>query len=255
MNQNQWMWSKPMWDKLKQVKISKWISLIFFIVVIYALQHSFSKLHDWLTDGQSLPLSAFILTGKSEHVPENDVRIILLNQKDKLNFFTVDIEAIQHQLEDMPWVYSVSIRKRWPDTLKIHIVEQSIVAIWNDHALLNRFGEIVKASPDKVRDNYVKLYGEDDQSNDVLNDYLKMNQLLKVNKLKVASLKNDKRHTSNIILQNGIALHLGQEQKLDRIQRFLSVYPLIQEKYDINTIDYVDLRYDTGFAIGWKTSE
>ena len=255
MNQNKWMWSKPMWDKLKQVKISKWISLIFFILLIYGLQQGFSKLHDWLTGEQSLPLSAFILTGNSDHVLETDVRKILLKQEDKLNFFTVDIEDIQHQLESMPWVYSVSIRKRWPDTLTINIVEQSIIAIWNDRSLLNRFGEIVNASPDKVRDNYVKLYGEDNQSNNVLNDYLKMNQLLKVNNLKVASLKDDKRHAANIILQNGIALHLGQEQKLDRIQRFLSVYPLIQEKYDLNKIDYVDLRYDTGFAIGWKTGE
>jgi cell division protein FtsQ len=84
---------------------------------------------------------------------------------------------------------------------------------------------------------------------------MKINQLLKVNKFKIASLTSDIRHSSAIVLENGIALRLGQEQKLDRIQRFLTVYPLLQEKYDINTISYIDLRYDTGFAIGWKNKD
>lgn len=244
-----------MWDKLKQVKLGKWISLLFFLTVIYALQYSYFKLKSWLTDEQSVPLTSLILTGPREHVSENEVRSVLIKQKDRLNFFTLEIAQIQRQLEDMPWVYSASIRKRWPDTLKIHIVEQSIVAIWNDRALLNRFGEIIDASPDTLHKQYVVLYGGDEFSNEILTTYIKINQLLKVNKFKIASLKSDKRQSSEIILENGIALRLGQEQKLDRIQRFLSVYPLLQNSYDITTISYVDLRYDTGFAIGWKNKD
>jgi len=118
--------------------------------------------------------------------------------------------------------------------------------------LLNRFGEIIETSPDTLHNRYVALYGEDQFSNEILTTYMKINQLLKVNKFKIASLKNDKRQSSEIVLKNGIALRLGQEQKLDRIQRFLSVYPLLEKKYDIAAISYVDLRYDTGFAIGWK---
>ena len=244
-----------MWDKLKQVKMSKWISLLFLLSVIYILQDGYFKLQTWLTDERSLPLTSLILTGHGEHVSEDDVRAILIAQKDRLNFFTLEIAQIQHQLEALPWIYSASIRKRWPDTLKIHIVEQSIVAIWNDRALLNRFGEIIETSPDALRDHYVTLYGDDDHSNDVLTTYIKINQLLKVNNFKIASLKIDKRRSSDIILEDGIALRLGQEQKFDRIQRFLSVYPLIEKKYDVATISYVDLRYDTGFAIGWKSKE
>ena len=244
-----------MWDKLKQVKIGKWISLLFFLTVIYTLQDSYFKLKDWLTDEQSVPLTSLILTGQGVHVSEDEVRSVLLAQKDRLNFFTLEIAQIQRQLEELPWVYSASIRKRWPDTLKIHIVEQSIVAIWNDRALLNRFGEIIETPPDTLHNNYVALYGEDEFSNETLTTYMKVKQLLKVNKFKIASLKSDKRHSSEIVLKNGIALRLGQEQKLDRIQRFLSVYPLIQNRYDIAAISYVDLRYDTGFAIGWKNKD
>ncbi|MFT7052652.1 MAG: cell division protein FtsQ [Psychromonas sp.] len=238
--------------ELKKIKIGKWISLIFFLVLIYGLQDSYSKLKAWLTDQQSLPLTFLILTGDLQHVSSDDVRSVLKEQKNRLNFFTLEIEQIQKQLEEMPWVYSASIRKQWPDTIKIHIVEQSIIAIWNNNALLNEAGEIIHTSPESIIDQYIQLYGEDEFAKKVLQTYLEVEQLLKVNNFKIKLLSSDKRNSSNIVLENGIALRLGKEQKLDRIQRFLSVFPLIENKYDINTIDYLDLRYDTGIAIGWQ---
>ncbi|MCP4322383.1 MAG: FtsQ-type POTRA domain-containing protein, partial [Alteromonadales bacterium] len=193
--------------------------------------------------------------GDDKHITFDKVRNVLIRQEDRLNFFTVEIAQIQKELEDMPWVYSVSIRKRWPETLKIHVVEQSIVAIWNDIALLNRFGEIVEASPNSVTQDYVSLYGSDEQANDVLMTYVKLHQLLKVNDFDIAQLSNDQRQSTALTLKNGIILRLGKEQKLDRVQQFLTVYPLIDKKYDVNKIDYIDLRYDTGFAVGWKNEQ
>jgi cell division protein FtsQ len=239
-------------DKLKRIKIAKWMSLIFFLILLYGLQGGYFKLKKWLTDEQSLPLTFLVLTGEMQHVSSDSVRAVLREQKNRLNFFTLEIAQIQKQLEDMPWVYSASIRKQWPSTIKIHIVEQSIIAIWNDSALLNRAGDIIHATPESVSDQYIKLYGVDEFAKQTLQTYLEVEQLLQVSKFKIQVLSNDKRNSSNIILDNGIALRLGKEQKLDRIQRFLSVFPLIENKYDINSIDYLDLRYDTGIAIGWK---
>ena len=241
-----------MWAKLKQVNFAKWISVFFFITLLYLLQFSYVSLKNWLTDVKSVPLSALILTGDKTHVTFDNVRNVLIKQEDRLNFFTVEIAQIQKELEAMPWVYSVSIRKRWPATLKIHIVEQSIVAVWNDRSLLNRFGEIVAAPPSSAKQQYVNLYGNDEQANDVLTTYKRLHQLLKVSKFDIASLSNDLRHSTSLTLKNGVVLRLGKEQKLDRVQLFLTVYPLIGKKYNVNEIEYVDLRYDTGFAIGWK---
>jgi len=241
-----------MWATLKQVNFAKWISVGLFIALLYLLQFSYFGLKNWLTDEKSVPLSALILTGDKTHITFDKVRDVLIAQEDRLNFFTVEIAQIQKELEAMPWVYSVSIRKRWPETLKIHIVEQSIVAIWNDRALLNRFGEIVEAPPSSVKEQYVALNGVDEQANDVLITYTKLHQLLKVSRFEIASLHSDSRQSTSLTLKNGMLLRLGKEQKLDRIQLFLTVYPLISQKYDVSNIEYIDLRYDTGFAIGWR---
>jgi len=240
-----------MFEKLKQVKISKWISFLVFILLIYALQEGFFKLKFWLTDQKSLPLTTLVLTGDKKHVTEDVVRQVLINQEDRLNFFTLEIAEIQKQLEQKPWVYSASIRKNWPDTLKIHIVEQTIVASWNQQALLNRFAEIVEVVPTK-EDNFIALSGDDEHSEEVLNTYLQLNQLLKPTHYRIAALHSDTRNATKLVLKNGISLRLGKEQKLERIQLFLKAFPRIAQKYEISSIDYIDLRYDTGLAIGWK---
>jgi cell division protein FtsQ len=240
-----------MWQKLKQVKIGKWISFFIFILLVYALLNGFFKLKFWLTDQNSLPLTTLVLTGERQHITDDMITDILAKQEQKLNFFTLEIDELQKQLEEKPWIYSVSIRKNWPDTLKIHIVEQTILASWNKKALLNRFGEIVDVVPDSNAE-YVALSGDDEKSGEVLNTFIQLEQLLKPSLYRIASLSSDKRNSTELVLKNGIILKLGKEQKLERIQLFLNAFPRIVKKYEIKSIEYVDLRYDTGLAVGWK---
>lgn len=243
-----------MWQKIKQIKTSKWIGFFVFVVLIYALQDAFFKLKFWLTDEQSLPLTSLVLTGDRQHITHDIIRDVLIKQEDRLNFFTLEISEIQKQLEKKSWIYSASIRKHWPDTLKIHIVEQTIVAAWNQKSLLNRFGEIINVVPDE-KDQYVALSGDDKKSEVVLNTYMEVKQLLKPTHYRIAALGSDKRNSSYLVLKNGISLRLGKEQKLERIQLFLKAFPRIAKKYEISSIEYVDLRYDTGLAIGWKKTK
>ena len=58
----------------------------------------------------------------------------------------------------------------------------------------------------------------------------------------------------NMTLENGTRLILGRGQKdaLVRLERFLKAFP--QSGLNIDDVDYVDLRYDVGFAIGKKGS-
>lgn len=240
-----------MWQKLKKIKVGKLLGFFTFVLLIYALQDGFFKLKSWLTDQKSLPLTTLVLTGDGMHVTHDVVRKVLLKQEDRLNFFTLEIAEIQKQLEEKPWVYSASIRKHWPDTLKIHIVEQTIVATWNQISLLNRFGDIVNVAPDQGL-QYIALAGKDEHAEQILTTYSELKQLLEPSQYRIAELSSDERNSTYLVLNNGIKLRLGKEQKLERIQLFLKAFPRIAKKYEIDSIKYIDLRYDTGLAIGWK---
>ena len=48
-------------------------------------------------------------------------------------------------------------------------------------------------------------------------------------------------------------LNLGREDRIERIQRFIDSYSFIKHKKPNNQqVNYIDLRYDTGVAVGWK---
>lgn len=241
-----------MLNKLKKITFEKWGSIFLLICVIAGVSHGFTLFKDWATNESTLPITSLILTGSHDDISTDSINEILLKQDSKLNFFALDINKIQLELEKLPWVYSVSIRKEWPDTIKIHVVEQSIVAIWNKKALLNRFGEVIAVNPYSIEKKFVSLRGKEGHANLTLDLYNQLLQLIKVSKFSVVELSSDERDSTEILLKNGIILKLGKEQKLDRIQRFLAVFPLIEKGYDIGTISYVDLRYDTGVSIGWK---
>ena len=55
-----------------------------------------------------------------------------------------------------------------------------------------------------------------------------------------------------ITLDNGTKLILGRGQKdgIERLKRFIRSFK--HSGLDINDVEYVDLRYDVGFAVGKK---
>ena len=62
------------------------------------------------------------------------------------------------------------------------------------------------------------------------------------------------RFAWQLILNDGVTLDLGRENRVERIQRFMDAYPQIKiNKKKNQQVDYIDLRYDTGLAVGWKS--
>ena len=71
--------------------------------------------------------------------------------------------------------------------------------------------------------------------------------------LPIDELFLSERFAWQITLQNQVRLNLGRQEFIDRLQRFVDVYPLL--KQDKRAVEYVDLRYDTGLAVGWSAHD
>ncbi|MFO6423299.1 cell division protein FtsQ/DivIB [Motilimonas sp. KMU-193] len=222
--------------------------LAFFICVLIGLYWTGLKVSQWLTDQKQLPMSELILLGERQYVSDDEVRQVLLAIPESQNFFTLDVNQLQENLQSLPWVYSASVRKRWPDRLKVFLQEQRPSAFWNEVDLLNIKGEVFNAPQDKIKDPLVYLYGPEHSSKEVLEVYQQLESLLALNGFSIEAVELTHRYAWNIQLKQGIELKLGREQRVDRVQRFIDIYPLL----DAQKVAYVDLRYDTGVAVGWK---
>lgn len=169
------------------------------------------------------------------------------------NFFNVDVNKVQEEVAVLPWVYSVSVRKKWPNELKIYVVDQTPIAVWNGDFFINKEGAAFQASSERVQHALPAFYGPEGTENIALKNFTDLNTLLDYKSLSIDELVLTERFSWQITLNDGVRLNLGREDKIQRIQRFMDVYSIIKtKKKEDQLIDYVDLRYDTGLAVGWK---
>ncbi len=64
---------------------------------------------------------------------------------------------------------------------------------------------------------------------------------------------DDRAAFLQLTLNNDIKLNLGRGDTMKRLARFVELYPVLQQQAqtDGKRISYVDLRYDSGAAVGW----
>ncbi|NVK75181.1 cell division protein FtsQ [Marinomonas sp. CT5] len=169
------------------------------------------------------------------------------------SLFGISLSEAMKVVLSSEWVASAEIRKVWPNTLQILVHEYTPLAYWRDGQLISTSAVIIR--PNKVPDlPLTKLYGPEDSSDVVLEQFGLVSQVLAPTSLRVSVLTLEPRGAWSIRFTNGISVKLGREQILERLQRFIAVY-----KSDlsgrIEQIASVDARYPHGVAVGWKKNK
>lgn len=233
-----------------------YIGLGFFICLILLLAYGLIKLNVWLEDEQQAPVQDIVLSGDRIFIDDKQIQM-LIKQSQPGSFFELDVNQTHQTIEAMPWVYRASVRKRWPSGLEVFVVEQQPAAIWNGDMLLNQYGDVFDAQISSINSNSTiqlpNLYGPGGSEQTALQGYRNMQSLLETSDLYIVEMFLSERFAWNVQLNNGIKLNLGRTEFIDRLQRFVDLLPLISQQD--KQVDYVDLRYDTGLAVGWKTFE
>ncbi len=226
---------------------SRSIGVIFLIAVCLGLAWASFVLWQWMMDAQRTPIHVIEVSGKTQYI-DNQALVRYIRSKNTASFFAVDINDVHRDVVAQPWIYQASVRKKWPNTLQVFIVEQQPVAQWNSDLLLNAQGQ--PFAGDVVLPGLPELFGPNGAEKTALSGLNSMRMLLKNQKMDVQSLILTERFAWQVTLDNGIQLNLGRHEFINRLQRFVNLYPLL--KREGRPIKYVDLRYDTGAAVGWQ---
>lgn len=242
----------------------------------------------WLAKPQTLPIERIELLTKLEQQDPKQLQLVA-SQAIVGGFFSLDLEHFRQQIEALEWVESVSIRKKWPDTVQLSIFERRAVARWStvdeDKTLADLNGTIEKEKlgardnlwgrrqliSDKgvifqppMNDGQIKKYsnfqlymGPTGLSKKVLKKCIDMAKKLERANLNVDICGLDRRRAWNIHLVDGFRLRLGRELingvTKQRIDDFINVYRKTLNEYLVR-IAHVDMRYTNGFTVGWKVN-
>lgn len=250
---------------VNQQAISFGLGLAFFLCVLISLISVAWWLTKILVDQENLPVNSIKVSGEMPYTKREDV-LAAMSNINLGNFFQVDVNAIQNQVAALPWVYSVAVRKQWPNEVKIYVVDQTPVALWNGDFLLNKFGKAFQADIKRLTHPLPQFFGPEGSELLALENFINLNDLLEYRSLAIDELVLSERFSWQLTLNDGVMLNLGREERVKRVQRFMDIYPLIkthleqQPKQKNNlkkqlkqAVDYIDLRYDTGLAVGWKS--
>ncbi len=197
-----------------------------------------------------MPVRYVRVEGAFQYIAKDRIKRVIGKQI-MHGFYNADLQQIQQSVKALPWAEKVSVKRVWPDAIKVQISEQKPVARWGKYGLLNNQGEMFV--PDN-RNEFAQLpliSGPDGQEKQLLEVMKGLSIALQDQAMKLKAFYVNERRAWKVKLTSGMEIKLGRTTPLKNIQRFLKTVDLLGEE-QIAKIATVDLRYPNGYAVTWK---
>jgi cell division protein FtsQ len=179
-----------------------WISLISCVIICayFAIQEQMHR----------FPITIVKIDGQIKRTSKQEIwesTITLL----KKGFFGTDVAAIKASLQKLPWIERVKVEKVWPDKLAITVHERIPIARWRGKGLITTSGDIVYTELLNDSNKLPVFWGNEQQAKKMLENYLTINDALKLSDMSVSEIEIMPDQGLRAILNNGIMLFLGNE--------------------------------------------
>jgi cell division protein FtsQ len=196
------------------------------------------------------PVRNLVVEGAFQRVTPIQVEAALAAELEA-GFLSVDLGKARERVEALDWVDRANVGRRWPDTLIVRVTEHQAAARWGKSGLLNVRGELFTEQSQHAFPELPSLAGPRGSERDVARRYLAVRGKLAEADLALESLELDERGAWRLVLAGGQEIRLGRRDIDERLYRFFeTVAPTLAA--DLARIEYVDLRYTNGFAVGWR---
>ena len=198
------------------------------------------------------PIKEIVIEGSFQRVTTLQIRAAV-EATGNGGFLSANLDAVRQAVGALPWVDRVRVKRHWPDGIHVIVTEQVAAARWGETGLLNTRGELFQDQARHIPPELPLLHGPAGSETQVARRFLSLSSKLGDAGLRIHSLHLDVRGAWRLALDNGLELRLGRKRTDQRLELFVQVVlPMIEA--DMQRIDYVDLRYAQGFAIGWRSS-
>ncbi|WP_232802221.1 cell division protein FtsQ/DivIB [Alloalcanivorax mobilis] len=167
------------------------------------------------------------------------------------NYFSAPLDEIYQRARGLSWVAEVSVRRQWPDTVKLQVTEREPVAVWNEAVLVSSNGEPFKGLKQYDLSGLPRLTGPEQRLDEVMGFYHSMSKLLREVGLNIDRMEVNARLTARLSLDNNMQLVVDRENYVGKLRRFVRLYRGVLSA-DSRGVARVDLRYADGMAVTWR---
>ncbi|MCK9535252.1 MAG: cell division protein FtsQ/DivIB [Pseudomonas sp.] len=234
-------WPKPNWTL---------ISLLAVVGLLLALLLNFERFWQATQPYINPPIAKIRVLTELSTAKQQVLEKQLMPYADGL-FFSVDIGAVRHAVEELPWVVNAEVSRIWPNQLQVIIQEQLPVARWGGDALLSTQGYLFNAIDIEAYGHLPQLSGPKDAQGRVMQQYLVFSQALRPLGYSIKKLQMRERGSWFVTTQTGLKLLFGRDHLVEKMRRFAVVHKN-ELQGQIDKIERVDLRYANGLAVAWR---
>lgn len=203
------------------------------------------------TQPNNFPIKQVKIVAAYEHLDQTSLRDVI-NPYTKNGFFYLDVIGMKRQLLKFPWVYAVSVQRKWPDTIVINIVEQQAVLQWGTQALINHHGVFFTPEIASFPKDLPIIFGPEERKLEIFNLYQKSQQYFEPLDLSIKQLVLNPQHYWEMLLSNDTVVFLKENELLDQIELLTGLYRRITAAHQ-DSPKTIDLRYNTdSLAVKWE---
>ena len=196
-----------------------------------------------------LPIRTVMLSGEFQHLDQTEIEQVLRAYIGQ-SFFSLDIRELQQNLNARDWTESVSIRRVWPDKLRVTITEKKPVARWDDRHLLSSTARVYRADTEAFA-HLPLVHARSQEPAWALRRFRSLQQSFEQVGERLVALEIDSRGSIDVELINGLQIRLGRDDIERKVERLASIYDA-QILPRREQIERLDMRYSNGFAVAWK---
>jgi cell division protein FtsQ len=207
------------------------VFIIFASTVLYILQN-------WFT------IDRISIKGNTAHITREQLSYIAKNRL-RGTFFTLDINRLQREFLQIPWVQSVTVNREFPDTITVYINEYEAVARFGEDGLVSGSGNIFTGADDSTTLPIFNGYAN--QIPQFLNDYNVLKPFAQSKNINLARLDLSGSGITKLYFSNNLEVVICA---LD-ISRGIQILSKYWDKlYQLNpNLTYINMCYKNAVAI------
>jgi len=201
----------------------------------------------YLTDPQNFPIEHVEIKASFQHVDREKIQSIISESMSE-GFFTLSVADLHLALQQLPWVKQAEVKRVWPNTLAVRILEYQPIVRWGHAGLVSNEGALFYPPYATLPKELPVLRGPVTLVPQILQGYRQMQQQFDQRGLLIEEVDVSPRLAWRVKLKNGTLLAVGRDQQHEHIRRFLAVWPELKKRFK-KKISYIDLRYPNGIAV------
>ena len=188
----------------------------------------------------SQPIRHVVFVGDSGRIARADLEAFALSVQG-VSSGGATLAAVREAARRIPWVRDAYVRRRFPDAIEVGFETHEPLARWAEGGLVSTRGEVFNAE----HAGFLPVFdGRPGAAARMAREYPVIARTLAPLAAAVVELRLSARGGWQVVLDSGLAIELGREDSVPRLQRFVAAWP----RLPADGARRVDLRYANGFA-------